>query len=91
MEKFEFDLEEAEQELDNVENLLSVFWGFFNEERPLEEELNTTAALWFVQSCKPYDSVILAAWDKIRKLHAEMESAINNHYHGDKQKGGEAA
>lgn len=45
MAKFEFDLEEAEQGLDNVENLLSVFWGFFNEERPLEEELNTTGTL----------------------------------------------
>lgn len=59
MAKFEFDLESAECELNNVENLLSVFWGFFNEERPFGKELNTAAALWFVQSCKPYESVIL--------------------------------
>lgn len=29
MANFNFDLEAAEYELDNVENLLSVFWGVF--------------------------------------------------------------
>lgn len=89
--KFEFDLEQAEQELDDVENLLSVFWGFFNEERPLDEKANTAAALWFVRGCRIYDSVINAAWDKIRKVRVEMESAIESHYHGENRKGGEAA
>lgn len=39
MANFEFDLEQAEQALDNVEDLFSVFWGFFVEERPFGEKV----------------------------------------------------
>ena len=91
MAKFEFDLEQAEQALDDVTNLLSVFWGFFNEERPLFEDPDTFKARWFVQGCKTYESVLNAAWDKVREVHADMEAAINKHYHKDNKKGGEAA
>lgn len=78
MAKNEFDLEQAEYELDNVEDLLSVFWGFFNEERPFGEKADTAAAIWFVKRCKIYESIINAAWDKVRSVRAEMMSAINN-------------
>lgn len=90
--KFEFDLEQAETELDNVEDLLSVFWGFFAEERPFGKEVNTVSALWFINQCKTYESVVNAAWDKVRKLRADMEAAIEKHYHeAGQKKGGEAA
>lgn len=92
MANFEFDLEQAEQALDNAEDLLSVFWGFFAEERPFGEEVDVAAALWFIQSCKTYESVVNAAWDKVRKVRADMEAAIESHYREAKQKkGGEAA
>lgn len=91
MARFEFDLEDAVQELDDAENLLSVFWGFFNEERPFGKKIDATHATLFVEQCKLYDSVMRAAWGKVRSLRTEMESAIENHYHGDNQKGGEAA
>lgn len=91
MAKFEFDLEEAENELDNVENLFSVFWGFFNEERPIEDNIDANSAEVFVRGCKPYESVLNAAWDKVRCLRANMEAAIEKHYHSKKSKGGEAA
>lgn len=90
--KFEFDLEQAEVELNYVEDLFSVFWGFFVEERPFGEEVDVAAALWFIHSCKTYESVINAAWDKVRKVRADMEAAIERHYLEAKQKkGGEAA
>lgn len=91
MAKFEFDLEQAEMALDDVENLLSVFWGFFAEERPSDENAEFTEALWFAQSCKPYESVLNAAWDKVRQVRAEMEAAINKGYIESRKKGGEAA
>lgn len=90
--KFEFDLEQAEAELNNVEDLLAVFWGFFNEERPFGEEANAAAALWFVHQCKTYESVVNAAWDKVRKVRADMEAAIEKQYReAEQKKGGEAA
>lgn len=68
------------------------FGGFFNEERPFGEKVDTTAALWFVHSCKTYESVINAAWDKVCKVRADMNSAIEKQYREAKQKkGGEAA
>ncbi len=88
--KFEFDLEQAENELESIEDLLSVFFGFFVEERPFGE-VDTTSALWFVHQCKTYESVVNAARDKVRKVRADMEAAIENHYHGENTKGGEAA
>ena len=90
MAKFEFDLESAECELENVENLLSVFFGFFNEERPFGKKIDATKALYFVDQCKTYESVLHAAWDKIREVRADMETAIEQYYHESK-KGGEAA
>lgn len=90
MANFNFDLESTECELENIENLISVFWGFFNEERPFGEKIDKTEALYFVKSCKIYDSVINAAWDKIRAIRAEMEAAIEQQYRESK-KGGEAA
>lgn len=90
MANFEFDLEIAEYELKNVENLLSVFFDFFNEERPFGEKIDPTEAIWFTDRCKTYESVINAAWNKIRKIRADMETAIEQHYHESK-KGGEAA
>lgn len=90
--KIEFDLEQAEVELDNAADLLAVFWGFFSEERPFGEDPDTAAALWFVHQCKIYESVVNAAWDKVRKVRADMEAAIENQYCEAKQKkGGEAA
>lgn len=89
--KFEFDLESAEQELENTENLISVFFGFFNEERPVGKKIDTAEASWFVTQCKIYESVINAAWDKIRKLRADMEIAIEKQYSESEKKGGEAA
>lgn len=90
--KFEFDLEQAEMELDNVEDLLSVFFGFFVEERPFGKKADATSALWFVDQCKIYESVVNAAWDKVRKVRADMEAAIDSHYREAKQKkDGEAA
>lgn len=90
MAKNEFDLEQAEYELDNVEDLLSVFWGFFNEERPFGEKADTAEAIWFVKRCKIYESVINAAWDKVRKLRIDMETAIEKQYSESRKKGGEA-
>lgn len=89
MANFEFDLEQAEMELNNVDNLLSVFWGFFNEERPLGKA-DTVANSYFVESCKTYESVINAAWDKVRQVRANMEAAIEKRYSSPKN-GGEAA
>ena len=86
MARFEFDLETAEQALDDVANLLSVFWGFFNEERPLFEDPDAFKARWFVQGCKTYESVLTAARDKVRDVRADMEAAIEKHYHKDKDK-----
>lgn len=91
MAKFEFDLEQAEMALDDAENLLAVFWGFFAEERPSDENAELTEALWFAQSCKPYESVLNAAWDKVRKVRADMEATIEQQYRESKKKGGEAA
>lgn len=88
--KFEFDLEDAELELDNVDNLLSVFWGFFYEERPFGEKSNAAMNTWFVKRCKIYESVINAAWDKVRKLLIDMETAIEKQYSESRKKGGEA-
>ncbi len=87
MANFEFDLENAEYELENVENLLSVFFGFFNEERPFGEKIDPTKAIWFTARCKTYESVINAAWDKVHKLRADMEAVTC----GENKKGGEAA
>lgn len=86
MANFNFDLETAEYELENIENLLSVFWGFFNEERPLEEKANTTAACLFVTQCKTYESVFVAAWDKVQAIREDMETAIKKQY-GSKKDG----
>ncbi|MCH5204295.1 MAG: hypothetical protein J1F03_06075 [Oscillospiraceae bacterium] len=86
MARFEFDLEMAEQALDDVANLLSVFWGFFNEERPLFEDPDAFKARWFVQGCKTYESVLTAAWDKVRDVRADMEAAIDSHYKEAKSK-----
>lgn len=91
MAKFEFDLEQAEIALDDVDDLLSVFWSFFVEERPFGDKVDTAAALWFVDRCGIYESVINAAWDKVRRVRAEMEAAINKGYIESKKKGGEAA
>lgn len=91
MAKFEFDLEQAEIALGDVENLLSVFWGFFAEERQLNEKDDTVSALWFVQNCTPYESVLNAAWDKVRSVRADMEAVINKTYSESKKKAGEAA
>ena len=84
---FEFDLESAECELEDVENLLSVFFGFFNEERPFGKNIDAAAAFWFVNQCEIYKSVLNAAWDKIRKLRTDMEAVTC----GEVKKGGEVA
>lgn len=91
MQKFEIDLEQVEHELDDTLNLLSIFWGFFNEERPFGDKINELEALLFVNSCKTYESVINVAWDKLRNLHSDVKTAIETHYSKHKKEGGEAA
>lgn len=90
MAKFEFDLESAEYELETIEDLFSVFWGFFNEERPFGEKIDTIASSLFVNQCKTYESVLNAAWDKVRRVRADMEAAINKGYLERRKNGGEA-
>ncbi len=91
MANFDFDLENAENELDDVEKLISVFLGFFDEERPFGEKPDTTEALVFVHNCETYESVIHAGFDKIRRLHADMETAIEKYFSESKKEGGEVA
>ena len=76
MAKCKLDLEQVESVLRDTENLLAVFWWFFAEERPDEEKYDPAAALWFLQSCKPYESVLNAAWDKVRQVRTDVNTAI---------------
>ncbi len=90
MAKFEFDLESAKAELERAENLLSVFLGFFSEERPIGNPPDKSAVIWFVKNCEIYESVIGACLDKLRKLSADMETAIDKACK-ENRKGGEVA
>lgn len=47
--------------------------------------------LWFVNQCRIYESVINATWDKVRKVRADMEAAIEKYYREAKQKKGSEA
>lgn len=76
--QFNFDLESAEQTLDDAVNLLSVFWTFFNEKRPSYDTFETFKAAWFIDYCREYESVLNAACDKVREVHKDMEIAINS-------------
>lgn len=84
MAKNEFNFEQAMVALNNADDLISVFLDFFTEERPLYEVSDTADARLFVQRCEPYESVILAVWEKVRKVCADMEHFISA------KKGGEA-
>lgn len=76
---FNFDLENAEQLLDDALDLLSVFWAFFNEKRPSCDDPETFKAAWFIDDCKEYGSVLNAAFDKVREVHKDMVTSINNY------------
>lgn len=84
MTDFNFNIENADCELDDVEHLLTVFWEFFDQERPAGDPANIATALKFIQDCGIYGSLLDAAWDKIRAIHAEMVTAIKQHFHVDK-------
>lgn len=90
MAKFDFDLETAEYELEIIDDLLSVFLGFF-EERP--EENDILAARLFVSQCKIYESVLVAAWDKLKAIRGDMKTAIAKYFEKEKlkKKGGDVA
>lgn len=75
----DFNIENADCELDDVENLLSVFWKFFDQACP-----DTASVARFMQNRNTYGSLFNAAWDKIRLIHADMITAIKQHYHSDK-------
>ncbi len=90
MEKFEFDLEQARYELENIENLISVFWDFFSEGRPIGNPPDKCETFLFVQKSETYESVIITVWDKIRKIRADMETAIDRTCEKSR-KGGEVA
>lgn len=94
MEKFEFDLEEAVNELKQVNDLLCTYQEFFEHECPTKgargEDAKLSAQI-FADRSYQFRSLIYAAQDKITAMHKEMETAIENHYHGENQKGGEAA
>lgn len=85
--QFNFDLENAEQTLEDAVNLLSVFWAFFNEKRPSCDDPETFKATWFIDYCEEYGSVLNVAYDKIREVHKDMVTAINSGFEESKKEG----
>lgn len=94
MARFNFDLESAEIELEEVNDLLCIYQEFFENECPQEDECGEDAELSariFAERSYQFRTLIYAAQDKLSRLRKKMKSAIESHFHGDEQKGGDAA
>lgn len=95
---FDFDLENAAIELEEVNNLLGIFNEFVGEECPEKDARNhdaVLAAVIFADRHHSFWSLIKTAQDKIIAMHNEMEAAIEKCFADKKKeaakKGGDAA
>lgn len=86
MNKPVFDLEEAQVELEQVNNLLRIFSEFCDDECPSEDVngMSTTSAVVFCARTQQYMSLIGAAQDKIIHMVEQMGTAIENYYNAKK-------
>ena len=78
MAEMNFDLEDAQNELETVKNLLGVFQEYFIDECPSDGD--TMGAIVFASRAPQYGSLVSAAWDKIAAMVDEMETAIKEYF-----------
>ena len=93
MANFDFDLENAENELECVKDLLNIFREFFDMECPEVDEYDkksSMSAVLFAKRARHFNSLIEAAQDKVNTIHEAMRTAIDLHFE-NKQNGGDAA
>ena len=73
--QFNFDLEDAESELERVSHLLMAFTEFHDREYPDGKEPIAMAV--FADRSKIYCSLVISALTKINEIRAAMSEAIN--------------
>lgn len=83
-----FNLEDAQIELEQVNNLLSIFSEFCNDECPSESEVSKLPAMVFCSRIQSRLSLIFAAQDKIIQLAGQMDTAVKSYC--EAKKGGAA-
>lgn len=77
---FDFDLENAEIELERAVNLLGVFREFFDNEIPDKNDSDPLGAVVFTTRIREYHSLVETAHDKIGAIRSAMETAIKDYF-----------
>lgn len=90
MARMDFDLEQAQYELEQANNLLEIFSAFCNEECPAEPLASAAVeAVSFASRVARYQSLVYAAQDKIIAMTEAMGEAIKSYSEVRKAKGGD--